>query len=89
MQFRETFGVSASVCAILWGLLTFHHLADLPPGSQPIHLLWTLLFLKQYPTGRIMEALTHATRPTIRRLVWGIISVMADMADDLVSFYQF
>ena len=73
VQFRETFGVLAYVCAIAWGIHTSQHLANLPPGSQPIHILWTLLFLRQYPTGRIMEALTHASRPTICRLVWGII----------------
>eukprot|EP00171_Calliarthron_tuberculosum_P003542 IDg3542t1 len=41
-RFRALFGVSPTVCSLLWSLMCDRH----PPKGQPRHLLWSLMFLK-------------------------------------------
>ena len=48
-QFKNMFGVSPFACAWVWMRLQFDFLV--PVQAQPIHFLWTLLFLSQYMTN--------------------------------------
>ena len=84
-QFRLSFGVSADLTSILWGVIVMEHIHKFDVAVKPVHLLWTLLFLKQYMTGQMQEAVIGKTRKTIMKYVWAVVAVMAGMANDMVS----
>ena len=46
-RFREFFRYSAVVVRSLWRRLTM--ISQVPYGGEPIHLLWTIRFMKVYP----------------------------------------
>ena len=47
--FRDFFGCGAHIVVILWNMLVT--LDMLPDKIEVVHLLWTLYWLKCYPTG--------------------------------------
>ena len=85
VQFRETFGISAHLCAIVWAYFLLHHCADVKVAMEPIHFLWTLLFLWQYMTSVFMESLIGKSQKTIFKYVWPMVKVLAAMLPELVS----
>lgn len=50
-----------------------------------MHLLWTLLFLKTYGKESIMSTIVEADEKTVRKWVWHIAELIADMDNDVVS----
>jgi hypothetical protein len=62
--FKCFFGTSPENCEILWGLLAGFH----PPKSKPKHLLWTLLFVKQYSSDLANKGLTGADPKTFKKM---------------------
>ena len=85
VQFRRAFGVFTEVASIVWGVIIIEHLPNITVAAKPIHLLWTLLFLKQYLTGEMLEAVTGRTRKTSMKYIWALVSVLAQMSFDMVS----
>ena len=85
LQFRRAFGVSADLASIVWGVVVLEHLHQIDVAVEPIHLLWALLFLKQYLTGLMLKAVTGKTRKTAMKYIWAMVGVMAQMADSMVS----
>lgn len=69
-DFKLCFGIPAIVCSIVWKFI--HTLLN--SGAQPDHLLWTLLFLKSYPTESVLELTFKKRRETIRKLVLHFVS---------------
>lgn len=65
-RFRAMFGVSYIHCSIIWT----HIYDDLPGGACPVHLLWTLMFLKCYNTEEVNRSLIDADEKTIRKWIW-------------------
>jgi hypothetical protein len=64
-----------------------------PEKSKPKHLLWTLYFLKVYPKQSpgcsTVGASGGAVDPkTMRKWVWQFIACIAELADDVVSFFM-
>ena len=53
--------------------------------TSPMHLLWTLLFLKTYGKESIMSTIVEADEKTVRKWVWHIAELIADMDNDVVS----
>ena len=84
-QFRQAFGVSADLASIVWVVIVLKHLPDLNIAAKPIHLLWTLLFLKQYLIGPMLESVTGKTRKTAMKYIWTMGSIMAQMVGSMVS----
>ena len=52
------FGATAVVAAEIWNRLVA---AGLEEGSRPRHLLWALLFLRQYDTERMFRLATRGS----------------------------
>ena len=52
-RFRGLFGTSPAICATVWSMLG----ASLPRGAAPSHLLWALLFLKNYATEHVNSSI--------------------------------
>ena len=82
-EFKEMFGVSAAVCAHSWAYIITHF--DIASVDKPIHMLWALVFLFQYPSERYMSSSTKADEKTARKYVWPILRELMQMAIDTVS----
>lgn len=63
--FREFFGTTPEVCSVLFEIISIDHF-DL----HQEHLLWALLFIKQYQTEAIISALADVTEKTARKWIW-------------------
>lgn len=75
-RFRALFGISAAVCAKAWDLIV----DDLPHGASPVHLLWSLLFLKVYASEHNNHLITGADEKTFRKWTWIFLERLADMS---------
>ena len=90
-HFREFFGTNSFVAGLVWDMLGEKGLC--PEKSKPKHLLWTLYFLKVYPKQSpgcsTVGASGGAVDPkTMRKWVWQFIACIAELADDVVSFFM-
>ena len=66
-HFRALFGCCVDVVLKLWLLLVDSDLV--PSGANIKHLLWTLLFLKVYPTDSTMSRMTQSDPKTFRKWI--------------------
>lgn len=74
-RFKSFFGISPRICSISWNLIK----DDLPKSYKEVHLLWALMFLKNYSKESVNHALANCDEKTFRSKVWTIISVLASM----------
>ena len=87
-DFREFFGASCVVVAILWRMLDEHEF--IPEGGEIVHLLWTLHFFRVYPkTGHacaVAGGLGGNIDPkTHRKYIWQFIYAIAAAESIVVS----
>lgn len=85
-RFKAFFGVKPSRAAEVWSLLVGHNLV--PPKTQPMHLLWALLFLKVYGTEEVNAGMIGHDESTIRKWVWLLVKAMHDLSKILVSIFE-
>ena len=57
-KFCLVFGVSPDVCELAWAVMTASLFLD--DDILPLHLLWTLVFLRHYESTPMMEVFTEA-----------------------------
>jgi hypothetical protein len=81
--FRSLFGIGPAVCGHLWD--HFSYWKWLPPKMRPKHLLWALLFLKVYSTEAVLSSIAKTSRKTLRKWVWLLLPLIADMRPFVVS----
>lgn len=67
IRFQDFWWVSPKICSIAWNYLADWEL--MPRGGKPTHLLWELLFLKQYSTENIIA---NTVKTSEKRFVSGI-----------------
>jgi len=72
-NFYSHTGVSAETILFLWFLVSR---VELPFELQPNHLLWTLYFLKQYPTCELAANHWNCDVKTFRLYIWRVISIL-------------
>ena len=63
-RFASHFVVMQDVVSKLWGLLEDQ---GLPHGFQPMHLLWTLCFLKIYVSENVVSNLCDCHEDTLHK----------------------
>lgn len=80
--FKEHFGVSPWVVCCVWNRLALH--SCLPPKAAPIHLLWTLLFLKVYSTERVLANTCGCDPETFRDWVKSMLHGLVWLEDFVV-----
>lgn len=73
-KFRSFYGIPPDVLSILW-----KRIKNKPPGSEPKHLLWCMLFLKNYNKEHINASITNVDEKTFRLWVWRFIQLLADL----------
>jgi len=84
-RFRAWFGADATHCSLLWQLLLETPSIKLPHNPDPKHLLWSLLFLKQYSTEQTHAAQVGTDEKTFRKWAWLYTGALAKLAPRLVS----
>lgn len=62
-------------CSYIWEEIN----EELPNGASPMHLLWTLMFLKSYNTEEVNRAIIQADEKTIRKWIWIFIDKISRM----------
>lgn len=67
-RFRATFGVSLSVATAIWELVLASYFT-FELKISPMHLLWTLYFLKVYPTADVAAGRCVCDEKTFRKYV--------------------
>jgi len=83
-RFRSAYGINPYVCNIVWSIIVNNNSQEFSTSSVcPKHLLWTLLFLRQYNSSEVNSAITGADEKTFRKYTWEFIYYLANM--DLVS----
>jgi hypothetical protein len=75
-RFRACFGTTARICSQLWSLCSHILIAE---GAMPVHLLWALMFLKQYNTEEVNASMAGCDEKTFRHWCWLVINILADM----------
>ena len=81
-HFRAMFGVSSRTAHLLWITLDIDVIG--PHGGKRIHLLWMLMFLKEYCTQDSLSGLCGVTRETFRQRVDVFLDRVTNL--NLVSF---
>lgn len=76
-MFRSVFGCSLIVVFQIWHLLLRHKL--MPDKGTPIHLYWTLSFLKTYETENFYAAMYVVHENTFRKWVWKFIRAIGNI----------
>lgn len=83
-RFVSTFGSDPYLVAEIWDHL--QESRSTPHQFRPIHLLWTLSFLKLYNTEAILSSLCGCDEKTLRKWVWVGIDSLSGL--DLVSWHR-
>lgn len=82
--FRALFGCGATVALALWKMLCDNDLV--PASGKIIHLLWTLLFMKQYPTEKTFSTMCGGVHGnTLRKYVHPMINAICLLEANVVS----
>jgi hypothetical protein len=83
--FISQFGTSPFICSILWMMINEKNGDNLMRGSCPKKLLWALLFLRTYAKESTRRKLCNADQKTLQKWVWYFVTLIADLAQDVVS----
>ena len=80
-RFKAAFGVPPDICVILWR----HIFDNVMSCTVPIHLLWTLFFLKVYNNLDTNSSIAGVDHKTFQKHTWDVISALSCM--EIVSLY--
>jgi hypothetical protein len=81
---RALIGVGTYMLMYLWNRLV--NTGTIPVGAQFKHIVWTLYYLKGYPTVDSCCTTFSTTQKTLRQWVWRFIDVFYEWQVDVVSF---
>ena len=82
-QCVEDFGSTPFILAQLWTMLVIN--VGLPPMSLPLHLLWWLYLVRNYPTKRVFSRVLHCVGVTYRKYLQPIKLAMMILQRTVVS----
>lgn len=74
-RFKSFFGVTPRVSSLIWDKLE----NAVPSGGTPMHLLWSLNFLKQYSVEHCRRSTFHADEKTIRKWTWIFVELLSQL----------
>lgn len=82
-KFKSYFGTTPVVCVAAWDNFD----SARPPKSEQKHLLWALLYLKQYCTEHVNTNLVGVTEKTFRKWCNILIRLLAKMPVERKSIF--
>jgi hypothetical protein len=80
-RFRAFFGVTSYHVSLLWDMCVDK--CNVPLGSMPKHLLWSLLFLRLYSCEHVSAAMCGCDEKTFRKWSWEFVEALGRL--DMVS----
>ena len=84
--FNECFGCVEDVCVALWMLLVANKTDD--DTFECRHMMWALMYLKQYPTKSNLARQVGSCRNTTRKWVYYMVERIAALDSLVVSYYR-
>ena len=83
-RLRSFFGAPSNVIADLWNRLV--NLTRMQQGGQPKHLLWALVFLKNYSTSELLCSIVGwPNTTTYSKWTWYFVRKIAALKDSIIS----
>ncbi|KAI2510184.1 hypothetical protein MHU86_4216 [Fragilaria crotonensis] len=82
-DFRSHFGVSPTVCFMIWEKCKSSFLVH---NVLPRHLLWALMFLKIYATEDVLSTIAAVSRKTYRFWTWIVLMIIAKKKNDVIRW---
>lgn len=71
-KWQATFGISPEIIHLIWNVLALYH-----PGTfEPVDLLWTLYYLRLYPTYDHAALFWNVSSVTFQHRVWAVMEVL-------------
>ena len=80
-RFWSAFGISSETCHLIWTILDTNN--NGPLNAMPMHLLWTLYWLKNYPTQEVASTACGVKRQSFKK--WRDAMIEALTSLDVVS----
>ena len=81
-RFITFFGASNEIIFNLWNLMC-DNISDV---RNPMYLMWTMMFIKQYNKESTYASICGCTEKTFRKWVWIYLKVISRL--DLVSLFK-
>jgi hypothetical protein len=69
-RWRSLFGATPVVCSQLWHLLDPTNNPSIPSNSEITHMMWSLMFMRDYDVEENHSVLTGADEKTYRKWQW-------------------
>jgi hypothetical protein len=86
-SWHSFFGVDVETCEGIWTRYFFGNKEC--KEFLPIHLLWSLSFLRLYDTWEVLHCMWNANQTTFERIVWGVIKYMYYYMNEIRSEDRF
>ena len=83
--FVDLIGVKWHICAIIWEMIYPDLFTQNGPHIKREHLLWCLVFLKNYSKNSRDAKICKTTYKTFSKWVWIVMTAIADIESDVVS----
>lgn len=84
----EFFGTDQYHIADIWFMVNDTASTIMPRGARPVHLLWALLFLKNYCSEAVLCALVGGVdKKTFMKWTWLFVNSIAGLSEDFVSHF--
>jgi len=86
-RYISHFGISPTVTAEVWEqvFVLRHHRISTSLRIEPPHLLWALLFAKQYSTEPVIASMIGVDEKTARLYIWEILGIISARRSEFVS----
>ena len=82
-RFKSIFGASSFVIADLWNRIK--HSCELEPAAEPKHLLWALVFLKNYSSYEVLCCIVGwPNSTTFSNWAWYFVPKINELKDDVI-----
>ena len=85
-KFRSWFGTDPFIVSLVWFLLSQSGWIKKINEAKPLHLLWSLNFMKNYSFEHTSSSLFHVDEKTFRKWVWFFVEGISTLASKVVSF---
>lgn len=71
-KYRTFYGIAPEVFSLLWKLMP-----EKPDGSEPVHLLWCMFYLKNYNKEHVNAAFANVDEKTFRLWTWRFVELLS------------
>jgi hypothetical protein len=83
-SFRTYFGTFPLICSVLWAKVD--PLNTISLRARPIHLLWALLFMKQYSTENFHGDIVGCDQKTFRNWAWLFVDAIESLRYQVIKW---